>query len=642
MIKKYYKVYPKISFNFTKTFPLKRIIKFKRSKWIRLNRFLQKRHKRFVRFYNYKLSKVKSFSRRYKRTKSLLFQVLNFCNLRYKGISTKNQNQKKFTHNLISNVLVKNILITKLCLKKKKPTIFYSKRRGQIASKMSNLRKRLRVVSKNDCGVKSLINTFNTKLGKNVYSYKKLKEKIILLNISVNKLVTNLAFAAFKEFFFNFLKSSTQKKDFSKEQITELLKSFYIKYFEAFKKAYLTTFFAKYEKKNGKNFFLQREKKDLLITRKLSLLRKTRGKRRVKKSLKKKITFKNRLRLINHYFWNRKLELSFLSLVKNKLLIKPIKDKFILEKKALKSIFLKKENLKQYLSSFYKIKSKYLRKYYKNLRKSRRKLKRNLKRKTGKFKQVKKIWSRKKSFAVASSKKTKSSSKVLKSFFGKTKIKKWLVKKKIKKLKRFKKFNKSKLAWWKKKKKWKRRRWYNITNYTKKGCRKGRRFFTKGYQKKMLYKFSLTLKKSVFKFHDNSLSLKFYKNQKHLSRQPLNKLLVKPLLNLEVFIWKLSFFSSVRAVRQEIKKGNVLVNGIPVKYSIILKKGDIVKILSINSLDSSKFIKRNFYANFCEVDFYTRTVILLRDSKNFYQKDLSFAIREQFKTNRFLYYLKKN
>jgi len=638
MIKKYYKVYPKISYNFTKTFPVKRIIKFKRSKWIRLNKFLQKRHKRFARFYSYKLSKVKSFSRRYKRTKSLLFQVLNFSNLKYKGINSKNQNQKKFTHNLISSILTKNILVKRLCLKNKKRTVFYSKRRGQILSRMINLQERLKAVSKNDCGVKSLLNIFNIKLGKKIYSYKKLKEKIILLNNLVNKLVNDLAFSSFKDFFFNFLKSSIEKKDLSKEQIKELLKSFYVKYFEAFKKIYLTTFLAKYEKKNGNNFLLQREKKDFLITRKLRLLKKTKGKRRVKKQFKKKVTFKNRLGLINHYFWNRKIELSFLSLVKNNLLIKPANSEFILEKTLLRSIFLRKENLKSYLSSFYKIKSKYLRKYYKNIRKSKRKLKINLR----KFKQVKKFYSRKENSRIILSKKLKSPRKFLKSFSGKTKIKNWLLRKKVKKFSRDKGFKKSKLAWWQKKRRWKRRRWYNIINYTKRGCRKGRRFFTKGYQTKMLYKFSLTLKKSVFKFHDNSLSLKFYKNQKRLSKDPLNKLLVKPLLNLEVFVWKLSFFSSVRAVRQEIKKGNILVNGTPVKYSIILKRGDIVKILSINNLDSYKFIKRNFYANFCEVDFYTRTFILLRDSKSFYQKDISFAIREQFKTHRFLYYLKKN
>lgn len=650
MIKKYYKVYPKISYNFTKTFPLKRIIKFKRSKWIRLNKFLKKRHKRFVRFYNYKLSKVKSFSRRYKRTKSLLFQILNFCNLKYKSIDVKNQNIKKFDHSLISNVLLKNILVTRLCLKRKKSVIFYSKRRGQIISKISDLKKRLKVVSKNDCGVKSLIKAFNTKLRKKIYSFKKLKDKIILSNIIVNKFITNLAFDAFKDFFFSFLRSSIEKKNFSREQIKDLFKAFYLKYFKDFKITYLKNFLAKYEKKNGKNFFLEREKRDLLSLRKLRLLRKTRGKRRVKKKLKKKITFKNRLCLINHYYWNRKIELSFLSLLKNKLLIKKLtNNEFVLEKRLLRSIFLKKENLKCYLSSFYKVKSKYLRKYYKK----RRKFKRNLKRKIRKLRRIRKFWSAIYGFKLKKRKTLISRRKLSKLFNGKIKIRKWLLRKRIKRFKRGaknkrdkgfkkKKYKKSKFAWWKKKRRWKRRRWYNITNFTKKGSRRGRRFFTKGYQTKMLYRFSLTLKKSVFKFHDNSLSLKFYKNQKNLTKQPLNKLLVKPLLNLEVFIWKLSFFSSVRAVRQEIKKGNILVNGIAVRYSIILKKGDIVKILSINNLDSSKFIRRNFYANFCEVDFYTRTFILLRDSKSFYQKDLSFAIREQFKTQRFLYYLRKS
>jgi len=635
MIKKYYKVYPKISYNFTKTFPVKRILKFKRSKWLRLTGYLKKRHKRFARFYNYKLSKVKSFSSRYKRTISLLSELFTYTNLKYKGSSLKNQTQKKFTHNNISNVLTKNILATKLCLKNKKSTIFYNKRREAIISSIENLKNRLKVVSKNDCGVKSLIDVFNTKLAKKVYSYKKLKEKVILLNNLVNKSVTKLAFTAFKDFFFNFLKSSIQQNDLSKDQIKKLLKSFYLKYFEAFKKIYLTTFLAKYEKKNGKNFFLKREKKDLLITHKLGLLRKTRGKRRVKKQLKKKVNFKNQVNLINHYFWNKKIELSFLSLLKNNLLIRSGDDEFPLEKRLIRSIFLKKENLKSYLSSFYKIKSKYLRKYYKRIKKSKRKSKSKFKKILRQFKQVKKFWSRKKTSVITVSKTLKS----IKIFSGKTKIKNWLVRKKIKKLKGFKN---SKFTWWKKKRRWKRRRWYNIINYTKKGCRKGRRFFTKGYQKKMLYKFSLTLKKSIFKFHDNSLSLKFYKNQKQLSKQPLDKLLVKPLLNLEVFIWKLGFFTSVRAVKQEIKKGNILVNGIPVKYSIILRKGDIVKILSINNLDSCKFMKRNFYASFSEVDFYTRTFILLRDSKTFYQKDLSFAIREQFKTHRFLYYLKKN
>lgn len=161
-------------------------------------------------------------------------------------------------------------------------------------------------------------------------------------------------------------------------------------------------------------------------------------------------------------------------------------------------------------------------------------------------------------------------------------------------------------------------------------------------KKKQISKFSLSFKKSVVKFHDNSTPFNFYKRQKNLTSKGLSKLIVKPLLRLDVLLWKLGFFPSVRAIRQEMIKKNILVNGKAIKKSCFLKKGDIVKVLSKGYNSSSDFAKRNFYFSFCEIDFYTRSVVLLRNAEDFRPQDYSFIFRQRIKESLLIRYLRRN
>jgi hypothetical protein len=48
------------------------------------------------------------------------------------------------------------------------------------------------------------------------------------------------------------------------------------------------------------------------------------------------------------------------------------------------------------------------------------------------------------------------------------------------------------------------------------------------------------------------------------------------------------------------------------------------------------------YFSFCEVDFYTRTVILLRNAEDFRPEDYAFVFRERIKESYFIRYLMRN
>jgi len=183
----------------------------------------------------------------------------------------------------------------------------------------------------------------------------------------------------------------------------------------------------------------------------------------------------------------------------------------------------------------------------------------------------------------------------------------------------------------------KRRYRRTIINYAKLIFKKRRWFKLKNSSR-----FSLAFMKSIFKFHDNSTSLKFYKTQKKVYQDPIQKLIMKPLVKLEVLLWKAGFFSSVRNIRQELRKKNILVNGKIVTTSVILKRGDIVKVLSKGLIFNSDVAKKGFLSSFCEVDPYTRTIILLRSAQNFREEDFSFILRERINERLLVRYLKRN
>jgi len=176
-----------------------------------------------------------------------------------------------------------------------------------------------------------------------------------------------------------------------------------------------------------------------------------------------------------------------------------------------------------------------------------------------------------------------------------------------------------------------------LPNFNKLSFRKRR-----WLKKKQISKFSLAFKKSIIKFNGNSTTFNFYKKQKSLKRNSISKLIIKPFLRIDVLLWKLGFFPSVRSTRQEMIKKNILINGKVAKQSGFLKKGDTIKVLSKSYPLTSDFARKPMYFSFCEVDFYTRTVILLRNAEDFRPEDYAFVFRERIKESYFIRYLMRN
>jgi ribosomal protein S4 len=158
------------------------------------------------------------------------------------------------------------------------------------------------------------------------------------------------------------------------------------------------------------------------------------------------------------------------------------------------------------------------------------------------------------------------------------------------------------------------------------------------------YKLSLDMSRFFKNFFDNSFSLRDFKSQLNFKKNFLIRFFLKPLLKLDVFLWKLRFFKSIKQTRQFIKRHTIKVNNIIIYDSIFLKKGDVVEIgKSLEPLlNNPSFISNTFFLSFCEIDFYSGTFIVLKDLNFVENKDISLFFKEKINLNSFIYYLTKN
>jgi len=228
--------------------------------------------------------------------------------------------------------------------------------------------------------------------------------------------------------------------------------------------------------------------------------------------------------------------------------------------------------------------------------------------------------------------------------------------------------------------KFKRSKWKPVTRFLKKRLKKWSRFFlnkrrlrkTNGlvldYKKKYRAKFlpvgnqyllwrsrtrflnlrygyrnAFSLKKNVFYLFSRSLPISFFKNSlvnKYLCWQ---RMLIRPIFRVDIFLWKIKFFVSVRSAQQYIKANGVYLNGLLKKTYFFLKKGDVLNLTShlVFKTFRKKFGKI-FFFSFCEIDHYTRSIIILKDFLSFSKIDTSFVHhRNSIPLQGFVRYLKQ-
>jgi len=164
------------------------------------------------------------------------------------------------------------------------------------------------------------------------------------------------------------------------------------------------------------------------------------------------------------------------------------------------------------------------------------------------------------------------------------------------------------------------------------------------------YRLGLQIKKKIMVFFDDSVSLKSIKktvnNTKKTNNEFLLSVFFKPQFRLDILLWRLNFFSSSFSARQSINEGEVLLNGHIGSNNSFVKKGDIVSFSSLKSLSSfsldfllkRQYVKQSFYS-FVEVDFYTKTLVVVKDLNDLTLDDFNLLMNEYYDLKKFRDYL---
>ena len=152
-------------------------------------------------------------------------------------------------------------------------------------------------------------------------------------------------------------------------------------------------------------------------------------------------------------------------------------------------------------------------------------------------------------------------------------------------------------------------------------------------RKRLFFKDSLTIKRSLYQLSDTSLKLDNFKTAfkgKSLSKLDqvpfLNNVLLKSEFNLAILLFKLNFFSNIYEARKHIECGLVLVNENYVSHNYFLKKGDLISfnnlILNFKQIQNNQ-IRMAIYIPFIEVDFYTNKIVIIKNLNDLSLEDIS-------------------
>jgi ribosomal protein S4 len=171
------------------------------------------------------------------------------------------------------------------------------------------------------------------------------------------------------------------------------------------------------------------------------------------------------------------------------------------------------------------------------------------------------------------------------------------------------------------------KRWGKVKNYYKTGFK---------YKNVLQNIFDRSIKYSFFKKKSRNLSLK---------KDFILNYLVYPIFRLDILLWNLNFFSSSFQARQVINNNGILLNGKRIKANVFLTKGDIItfkdtknEIYTYNQI-VERFSKTKKFLTFVEIDYYTKTIVVLKDYKELSLEDLYLLITEYLDLKNFSYNL---
>jgi ribosomal protein S4 len=167
---------------------------------------------------------------------------------------------------------------------------------------------------------------------------------------------------------------------------------------------------------------------------------------------------------------------------------------------------------------------------------------------------------------------------------------------------------------------------------------------------KNYYKSGIQIKKKMMTLFDSSVNINSVKrqilNQKNKSRDIFLHGVLKPEFRADILLWRLNFFPSSFAARQSINEGEVKLNDKIFVSNKILKKGDLLSFNSSKteaklSLDLllNKIYSNPKFCSFVEIDFYTKTVAIIKDLNELTLDDFNFLVNEYFDLKKFRDYI---
>ena len=160
------------------------------------------------------------------------------------------------------------------------------------------------------------------------------------------------------------------------------------------------------------------------------------------------------------------------------------------------------------------------------------------------------------------------------------------------------------------------------------------------------------LKNSIFLLYDKAVSVAYFKSvlkNSSLSSTLRNMylyMLLKPEFRLDILLWHLNFFETSYQARQAINEGKVRVNDRSVAGNFFLSKGDVITVISSSNskaLDFSQKKKKSTISNmvfpFVEVDYYTNTLVVVKDLKDLTSDDFHLLLTETYNVKKIKDYI---
>ena len=163
------------------------------------------------------------------------------------------------------------------------------------------------------------------------------------------------------------------------------------------------------------------------------------------------------------------------------------------------------------------------------------------------------------------------------------------------------------------------------------------------YKVKKYYENGRRIRSSVLKLFDKTLVAKSFSRSLRRSRKSFQvddnylKILVKPEYKLDILLWRLGFFRSSYQSSQAINEKKVLINNICVKKNTFLRKGDVITFSSLYKQDNlviqrvkTRFLKSQSVLTFVEVDYYSNSIIIVKDLNDLGLEDLYLIVKDYY------------